>query len=336
VYERAISVLLPFRDAADTIDAALAGLLHGEALLEVLCIDDGSVDAGADRVRVWSTRDPRVRLLRATGSGLVAALAQGVAAARGGLLARMDADDLSHPRRLTAQHEFLGQHPHVSVVGTRVEAFADDGGPGEGMLRYVAWQNALLTEHDHRRELFVESPLCHPSIMLRREALLAVGGYRDQGGPEDYDLFLRLDAAGHAMAKLPEVLLRWRHRAERATFRDPRYSLARMREAKAPFLAARVRASGKTRRVLWGAGPTGRRLARCLEPLDLRFDLVIDIDPAKIGRRARGAPIAAMDALDVARDCVVGAVGARGARALIRPALLERGFREGYDFWFAA
>jgi hypothetical protein len=172
--------------------------------------------------------------------------------------------------------------------------------------------------------------------MLRRDALLAVGGYRAFAGPEDYDLFLRLDAQGYGLAKLPEVLLRWRHRAGRTTFSDPRYALESMREAKVPFLAARIQASPKPRRILWGAGPTGKRLARALESQGIRFDLFVDIDPDKIGRSARGAPIVSMQALDPERDTVVAAVGARGARELIRPALVERGFREGYDFWFAA
>lgn len=332
-----ISVILPFRDAAATVDAALAGLLSEDAgALEILCIDDGSLDSGPERVRLWATRDPRVRLLTGPRAGLVAALRLGAAEARGPWLARMDADDLSLPGRLAAQRAYLSAHPRTAAVGTRVEAFADEGSVGEGMRHYVAWQNSLLTPDDHRRELFVESPLCHPSVMLRRSAFEAVGGYQLTDGPEDYELFLRLDAAGFELAKLPEVYLRWRHRAGRTTFEDPRYALARMREAKAPFLAARLSGAGKRRQVLWGAGPTGRRLARCLEAHGVRFAQVVDIDPGKIGRTLRGAPIVTMDALDPSTDCVVAAVGARGARALIRPALTERGFREGVDAWFAA
>jgi glycosyltransferase involved in cell wall biosynthesis len=336
MYERSISVILPFRDAASTIDAALAGLLADAEAMELVCIDDGSLDGGAQRVREWATRDPRVHLHEARGRGLVAALQQGVEMARGGLLARMDADDLSLPGRLAAQRDFLQWHPEVAVVGARVEAFAEGGAVGEGLRLYVEWQNALLTQQDHRRELFVESPLCHPSIMLRRAPLLEVGGYRGPDGPEDYDLFLRLDAAGHGLAKLPQTYLRWRHRAGRATFNDARYSLDSMRTAKAPYLAQRVRSSAKERRVLWGAGQTGKRLARALEGHAVRFDLFVDIDPDKIGRQARGAPIAPVEALDVATDVVVVAVGARGARSLIRPALHQRGFEEGRDFWFAA
>ena len=332
-----ISVVMPFRDAGETLAAALESVLEGaDSGVEVLAVDDGSSDSGPARVSAWAQRDARVRLVRTRKSGLVGALRTGVELARGGLIARMDADDVSRPGRLEKQRAFLARNPQVALLGTQVSADADVGSVGEGLLRYVAWQNGLIEPEHHRRELFVESPLCHPSVMMRRCALEAVGGYREHTGPEDYELWLRFDAAGFAMAKLPEVLLSWRHRAGRATFTHPRYTLERFRETKAPFLAERVRAAHKRRLVIWGAGPTGRRVARELEPYGLRAQLFIDIDPEKIGRTARQAPIASMDALDVTSDVLVAAVGARGARELIRPELAARGFEEGKDYWFAA
>jgi hypothetical protein len=332
-----ISVLLPFRNAGATIDAALASLLDGAPhMLEVLAVDDGSVDGGAERVRAWAQRDDRVRLVPTARSGLVGALCTGVTEARGALIARMDADDISHPGRLARQREVLVARPELGLLASQVAATADDGPIGEGLARYVAWQNGLIAPSDHRRELFVESPVCHPSVMMRREALEAAGGYRESSGPEDYDLWLRLDAAGWAMAKLPEVLLTWRQHAGQATFTHPRYALERFRETKAPHLARRVAESGRARSVVWGAGATGRKLARQLERHGFEAQAFIDIDPQKIGGMARGAPICAVAALDARTDAVVVAVGARGARDLIRPELDRRGFIEGESYWFAS
>ena len=333
-----ISVILPFRDAAETLDAALSGLLaEDDASREVLAVDDGSTDSGPERVRTWARRDPRVRLLANEGRGLVAALRRGLMASAGALIARMDADDVAHPARLARQRAHLLTHPEIAVLGTRVRAFTSSGAPvGEGLSRYVAWQNALVTPEEHALARFVESPLCHPSIMLRRAVLVAEGGYRAFDGPEDYELFLRLVERGHKLAKLPEELLAWRHRDGRATFDDARYGLDKFRATKAPYLARVLTASAPREIVLWGAGPTGRRLARALAAhgaLPVRF---VDIDPAKVGRTAQGAPIVTPDALDPARDVVVAAVGARGARALIAEALRRRGFREGESAWLAA
>lgn len=330
-----VSVILPFRDAAATLDEALAGLLaSGDPALEVIAIDDGSSDGGAARVRAQAARDGRVRLISSGGRGLVAALNAGIELARGALIARMDADDLAHPERIARQRAHLLAWPQLGALGTRVRAFADAGQLGEGLARYVDWQNGLLTPEEHARERFVESPLCHPSIMLRRSALARAGVYRALDGPEDYELFLRLVEHGFALAKLPEVLLSWRHRAGRATFGDARYGLDKFRAIKAPYLAAAL--APQRRHVLWGAGPTGRRLARALHQHGVRVERFIDIDPNKIGRSAQGAPICAPEVLDARADVVIVAVGARGARALIRPELAARGFQEGENAWFAA
>ncbi len=332
-----ISVIMPFRNAAETLDAALHGLLaRQDPRVEVLAIDDGSSDGGAERVRRWASRDARVRLVNSDGRGLVAALNSGLSQAKGSLIARMDADDQCDPLRLETQAARLAEAPHVAVLGCRVEAVKGGAEVGVGLQHYVTWQNALLTPEAHRRELFVESPLCHPSVMMRREAVEAAHGYRHSDGPEDYDLWLRLDALGYRFEKLPQVLLRWFHRPSRTTFSDPRYALPRMREAKAPYLAARLKEHARERLVVWGAGRTGRRTLRELEKYDLRADLFIDIDPIKIGGHARATRIASPDALDAARDVVVAAVGARGARALIRANLAARGFVEGDNAWFAA
>jgi glycosyltransferase involved in cell wall biosynthesis len=332
-----VSVILPFRDAAATIDDALAGVLGSDdPALELIAIDDGSSDGGAVRVRAHAARDGRVRLISSHGRGLVVALNAGLAEARGALIARMDADDLAHPERIARQRARMLAEPLLGALGTRVRAFSDEGEPGEGLLRYVAWQNGLLTPEEHARERFVESPLCHPSVMLRRSALACAGEYRDLGGPEDYELFLRLAAHGFELAKLPEVLLSWRHRVGRATFGDARYALERFREIKAPYLAAALRRAPERRHVLWGAGPTGRRMARALRAHGARVECFVDIDPRKLGKSAQGAPICPPDALDASRDVVTVAVGARGARVLIRPELAARGFQEGENAWFAA
>lgn len=328
-----VTVLLPYRDAEPTLREALESVLAEPVELELLAIDDGSRDEGPDLVRALAARDPRVLPLSTGGEGLVAALERGRAAARGAWIARMDADDVAVAGRLSRQREALREAPRLGAIGSRVELFG--ARVGEGMRRYVEWQNGLVTPAEHARDLFVEAPLCHPSVMLRREALFEVGGWRDVGWPEDYDLWLRLHAAGWELAKVPEVLLRWRQSGTSATFTHPRYRTEAIRAARAAFLAPELVRRGRPIAV-WGAGQTGRRLARALESHEVRAARFIDIDPGKIGRTARGAPIVAPEALERGAFTVVVAVGAQGARALVRAHLVERGFVEGDDFLCAA
>jgi glycosyltransferase involved in cell wall biosynthesis len=324
---------MPYRDAAPTIGEAIESILAQRGVeLELLAIDDGSRDEGAAIVHGYAAGDARVRALASEGSGLVAALEHGRRHARGAWIARMDADDVSLPERLAAQRAAMERDDRIAALGTQVELFSD-AEIGEGMQRYVAWQNTLVTPEEHARDLFIEAPLCHPSVLLRRDALERAGGWRDAGWGEDYDLWLRLDTLGYAMAKVPRVLLRWRVRKESATFTRAEYAEDALRRARAAFLAPRLR----DRRVaIWGAGPVGRRLARALEAHGLRASLFVDIDPRKIGRIARGAPIVSHDMLRPGEHHIVVAVGARGARQEIREHLVERGFVEGTDFTCAA
>jgi GT2 family glycosyltransferase len=328
-------VLVPYRDVAGTLAEALESVLDQEGpSFEVLAVDDGSKDESAAIVHEFARCDPRVQTLSTGGVGIVGALEAARARASAPYLARMDGDDVTLPGRFLAQLRALESDPSVAAVGTLVENLADEP-VGEGLERYVAWQNAIVTPEDHAREIFVESPLCHPSVMMRADAVHAVGGYREVAWAEDYDLWLRLARAGHRLAKVPEVLVRWRHRRGRLTTSDPRYAPPRFYEAKATYLAPWIEARGRPL-TMWGAGPMGRRLARALEAHGVRTARFVDIDPRKIGRAARGAPIVGMDALVPGRETVIASVGSRGARALIRAELVKRGFVEGEDFVCAA
>ena len=333
--DRSISVLLPFRNAEHTIESAMDSVLDQRDVdVVAVAIDDGSTDTGPSRVASIARRSSRVQLLSTGGVGIAAALNAGLAATRANWIARMDADDISHPDRFAIQLESLQAKPTLAAVGCRVKGFPNEA-VGTGMRLYIDWQNSLTTADDHARELFIEAPLCHPSVMLRRTALEQVRGWREFDGPEDYDLWLRLDQAGYGLAKVSEQLFRWRHHPGRLTFADTRYAKDRFRRVKCPHLARRIQSWNK-RLIIWGAGRTGRRLARELERYHLLPQRFIDIAPKRIGLRARGVVISEPSALHVATDGVVVAVGARGARERIRTYLTEAGFVENRNFLFSA
>jgi glycosyltransferase involved in cell wall biosynthesis len=329
-----ISVLLPYRDAAAHLDEALGSILSDGAAGEVVAIDDGSRDDGPAIVARHAARDRRVVMIATGGVGVAEALARGLAVARGELIARMDADDVSLPGRLAAERRLLDGDARLGAVGVRVEGFPSIG---NGLASYLAWQNGLTTPEEHARDLFVEAPLCHPSVLVRRAALDDVGGWRRAPWAEDYDLWLRLDARGWTMAKVPEVLFRWRHRPGRATFAAAECAPARLVEARAAYLAPRL---GGRRFVVWGAGQTGKRLARALEAYGARPEAFVDIDPRKIGRPARAVHIVDADGFLAAgpraAPFVVVAVGTRGAREIVRGRLVRAGFVEGAGFVCAA
>ena len=336
----AVSVLMPCYNAAETLPDALESLACQTMVdFEIVAIDDGSGDRTAEILNDWATRDPRLQVISTPHRGIVAALQKGLEACRARLVARMDADDRAHPARLEHQMAFMGSHPEVAVAGCLVQA-TPPGQVRQGFAVYLEWQNALVSDEDIRREIFVESPFAHPSVLFRKQAVEQAGGYLDHGWPEDYDLWLRLYLAGARFGKVPEVLLDWRESPARLTRADARYSLENFLRAKAHYLALGPLA-GRGAVIVWGAGMMGRRISKHLAQNSQPLVAFVDIDPRKIGRTRRGLPILAPEALpDFWRNCdrpaLIAAVGARGARGLIRARLDQLGLQEGVDWWSAA
>jgi len=335
-----ISILMPCHNAAETLDEALDSLQAQTFRdYELVAVNDGSTDNTPEILRQRAARDERICLLSIQHGGIVAALNAGLKACRGELVARMDADDRSHPQRLEKQYASLQAHPEVAVLGCQVRAFPD-GQVRPGFQVYIDWQNNLLSDEAMRRELFVESPLAHPSIMIRRSWLERLEGYQDHGWAEDYDLWMRLYLAGATFAKLPDALLDWRERPERLTRRDGRYSLENFLRLKA-FYLQRGPLAGRESVIIWGAGMVGRRLCKQLQRQGVPLVAFIDIDPRKIGQQRRGVPILPPEELlplwkRMPKPAVLAAVGARGARAIVRSRLNGFGLCEGRDWWGVA
>src|SRR5687767_539058 len=205
-----VSVLLPVRDAAATLAASLRSVSRQRMReLECIVVDDGSRDESLAIARRHASGAPGFRVIAQPALGSVPALAGGLAGCRAPLVARHDADDCMHRERLALQVAALDEAPGLAGVGCHVRLFPRSA-LGPGMRAYEAWLASVRTPADVRREAFVECPLAHPTLVLRR-AVLDAHAYRDPGWPEDYDLVLRLLGAGHELGVVPRRLLAWRH-----------------------------------------------------------------------------------------------------------------------------
>ena len=361
-----VSILLPIRDAAATLDSCLSSLVDQTVPdWECLAIDDGSKDGSRDIIDRWAGRDARIRALDSPPpGGIVAALEKARRLARGAFLARQDADDRSLPARFAQQLEALDRDPRLAVVGCTTWT---PGDLTDGMRRYLDWLAGCTDPETCARDIWIESPIAHPTAMIRSSIMQEVGGYRDCGWPEDYDLWLRIHRAGWRIGNLSDVLYEWTDSPGRLSRRDPRYSPDAFLRCKVHHLCRWFVEHGITRQVVvWGAGRDGKRLARALEaergmprqsaatqsiglarameaeiskceavgeaaPGIVAF---IDIDPRKIGRRRRGLPILDPDSCRKAFPGAfyLAAVGVAGARGLIRATLTGWGLSEGEDF----
>lgn len=327
----AVSVLLPVRNEEEHLPAALASLFRQSSTdWELVAVDDGSTDGTAAILAEAARRDGRVRVLHRPAEGVVAALNAGLEACRAPLVARMDGDDVCHPQRFERQVAYMRSHPETAVLGSAVRHFPRPALQG-GMRAYERWQNALLSDGEIRRDLFVESPFAHPSVIFRKDAVVDAGGYQDRGWAEDYDLWLRLATAGARLARLPETLLFWRDRPQRLTRTAPSCTADAFRLCKVHHLRrGYLRAAGEV--TLWGAGMEGKAWRRALGEAGVRVGRWIEVDPRKIGQTIHGAPVEAVATLRPGGPPLLVTVGAKGAREEIRAYAEKAGMSEGEDF----
>ena len=180
---------------------------------EFIIIDDGSADRSLGILRGYEARDPRVRVISRPNTGIVTAANEGMGAARGRYIARMDADDRAVPERFAKQVAYLDARPDCVLVGSRVMIMDPYGSPAAESghaLDHEAIEAELLTVRGGWA-------LVQPSVMMRTEAVREVGGYRGRHNvSEDHDLFVRLAEIGR-VANLPDVLLWYRRHYKSVT-----------------------------------------------------------------------------------------------------------------------
>lgn len=204
----AVTVLLPVYNGAADVEQAVASVLAQTFPdFELLIINDGSRDNSAELLGRLS--DSRIRLVHQENRGLAATLNIGCSMARGEFIARQDQDDLSAPTRLEKQVAYMRTHPACALLGTCADIYVGDSPSGRA--------------HDHATEhgllcfdLLFNNPFVHSSVMLRRDAVLEIGGYSTDPSrqpPEDYELWSRM-ARRYGVANLPERLLIYREVAQ--------------------------------------------------------------------------------------------------------------------------
>lgn len=186
---------------------------------EFIVIDDGSTDGSGELLEAARAADPRIRLLHQENRGLIASLNRGCGLAQGTYIARMDADDIALPERLDLQVAYLRAHRGVDVLGGAVEFVDALGGP-------LGFRHYPQEDGEIRAQMLDRNCIWHPTVLMRRDAFAATGGYREVPAAEDYDLWLRMASRGQ-LANLGTVLLKYRvHEAQATVARNLQMTLS--------------------------------------------------------------------------------------------------------------
>jgi cellulose synthase/poly-beta-1,6-N-acetylglucosamine synthase-like glycosyltransferase len=169
---------------------------------ELLLIVNGQESAQiAGQLMNTLAKDDRVRIVNTSVHLLNFSLTLGLHLSGAPFIARMDADDVAHPERLASQLAFMERYPDVAVLGSSYQLI-DENGKIKGQVK------TPQTDYEIRKALRFRNPICHPSVMMRRDPILQLGGYLGGKNAEDYDLWLRLARDQRwKFANLPESLL---------------------------------------------------------------------------------------------------------------------------------
>ncbi|HEX8401094.1 MAG TPA: glycosyltransferase [Allosphingosinicella sp.] len=270
-----ISVAMSVYNNAPYLASAIESILaQSFADFEFLIVNDGSSDGSAEIIDFHAAKDRRIRPIHQPNRGLVASLNLMLEQARAPLIARMDGDDIALPTRFERQLSFVRANPDHDVVGTWTRDI-----DGTGAARAHASRDQPTSHEAATAQLETGNPLCHPSVMMRRDTVLGVGGYHAAYRHcEDYDLWLRLSERTR-LASIPERLMLYRHSDSQVS---SRHILAQTTGAAIAWLAHVERANGRP-------DPT-EQLAE-LPPLDRLDDL--------FGRPGVGAAVRAKVAASI-------------------------------------
>ena len=326
-----ISVILPFFNAEKTLGYAVKSILNQSFQnFELLLIDNNSTDNSFSIAEKLAEKDSRITLFKEKKHGVANAMNCGLQNATGKFFARMDADDISMPRRLEKQLQFLNNNPEIDFVGSEVKYVSHNKNTA-GFERFVDWANSFNSPKEIELNRFVEIPIINPTILFRREIYEKYGGNLDGNFPEDYEMQLRYLEAGVKMANLPEPLLEWHDYSTRLTRTDKRYSTEAFFKTKAKYFKSWSEKNNPLHPNIWvwGAGRKTRQRAKLLENEGVIIDGFIDIVKNKTTHKKT---IHFQNIPKPGKIFIVSMVTKQGAREQIKEFLIKANYVEVVDF----
>ena len=170
--EKPVTILMPVCNAADYVAQSIESILRQTFQdFDFLIVQDGSSDHTSDILFDYAHRDPRIRVLtHEKNVGLTKSLNQGIGRITSDLVARMDADDVSLKDRLKVQMDFMKTHEEYALVGTAWREMSKD------LKRTIREIRPPVHHSEIVKRIVIKNTFCHSSVMIRRKALLSVGG----------------------------------------------------------------------------------------------------------------------------------------------------------------
>ena len=329
-----VSVVLPFYRPGKRLENAIKSIV-GQTFnqWELILVNNNACETSLEIAREWTGTDTRITLVHEPVQSVAHAMNTGVHHSRAGIIARMDADDVSLPGRLEKQFDYMTMNPGTGAVATQ-SIFSTNIEKSGGFAHYVKWQNSIITSREHYLSRFVESPLAQPTIMFRKELIHLYGYYNTGNLPEDYELWLRWFEKGVRFYKIPEPLVQWHDHGSRLTRTHRNYSTEAFRKVRHEYLARwlQKRIVNKKKIIVCGSSKNIILKAGYLSALGIKIHGFTDIKP----RSSPGINFIPYGELsDPRKYFIVNLISKRGVSDEIRNYFARLGFTEGRDFILA-
>ncbi len=299
---------------------------------EVLAVDDASEDHSHGVVSQYVLNDPRIKLLKNDGRGIIPALQTAYKNAQGDLITRMDSDDIMKSNRLEAMVNSLGDSGkgHISVGQV---AYFSDRGISDGYDRYEKWLNRLTSEGKNYTEIYKECVIPSPCWMAYREDFEATGGFGPNRYPEDYDLTFRFYEHGLKIIPCNQVLHLWRDYDTRTSRTHEHYAQNYFLDIKTHYFL-KLDFDPNRPLVVWGAGFKGKAIAQKLLDKKIGFSWLCD-NPNKISKKIYGKELHHFSMLEgLERPQSIISVANEDAQAEITSYLNRLGLLPMVDYFF--
>ncbi|MEC8724336.1 MAG: glycosyltransferase family 2 protein, partial [Bacteroidota bacterium] len=248
-----VSILVPFRNTSNYLKACLDSILEQSYThWELVIVDDHSSDQSYKIVENYAKKDPRIKLLKNKGIGIISALQTAYKSSVGKFITRMDSDDIMQKNKIEFMVNDLSQNGQGFIALGLVKYFCDTG-VKEGYKRYEKWLNDLISKGTSFNEIYKECVIPSPCWMVYRSDFEKANGFDSNVYPEDYDLAFRFYEIGLRCIPTKNILHMWRDYPNRTSRISPNYAENSFLELKIHYFLRLSYDSLKTL-VLWGAG----------------------------------------------------------------------------------
>lgn len=297
---------------------------------ELVAVNDGSSDGSETVLMEYAREHTNIKVVHSDGVGIVSALQKAYRLSSGGMIHRMDADDLMPLDKLKLMSEVIEKG---AIVTGRVSYFCEEREVGEGFQKYTAWLNGLMEEGDFWRDVYRECPVPSSAWLMYRSDFERVSGFDSELMPEDYDLAFRILKHKLKIIRLNQVVHHWRDSETRVSRNEEQYFPTAYLPLKVHYFLELHRDKTKTV-ALWGAGKKGKLVAKELLERNIVFTWITN-NEKKIGKDIYGVVLKSDNEQDFSGVQVIVALSSPEEKVEVQTRLSDERLVNNQDYyWF--